>query len=183
MDKLTPVCQKGYSSTRRCQEVLIQLLENIENCKKLGKKAAILSLDIKKAFDSIGHQYLSKVLDFFNFGPNIKKWLLLLCTNRTACIKLDNNERTGYFNLLRGNAQGDIISPFLFLLGYQILLFKLQFDLQIIGTCEPAPDTLPAFIPQGTQVSYMNSKTLAMADDTTCLVTRDLETLKRFKIF
>ena len=64
--------QKGYSSTPRCQEVLIQLLENIENCKKLGKKAAILSLDIKKAFDSIGHQYLSKVLDFFNFGPNIK---------------------------------------------------------------------------------------------------------------
>ena len=118
MDKLTPVCQKGYSSTRRCQEVLIQLLENNENCKKLGKQAAILSLDIKKAFDSIGHQYLSKVLDFFNFGSNIKKWLLLLCTNRTACIKLDNNERTGYFNLLRGNAQGDIISPFLFLLGY-----------------------------------------------------------------
>ena len=182
MDKLTPVCQKGYSSTRRCQEVLIQLLENIENCKKLGKKAAILSLDIKKAFDSIGHQYLSKVLDFFNFGPNIKKWLLLLCTNRTACIKLDNNERTGYFNLLRGNAQGDIISPFLFLLGYQILLFKLQFDLQIIGTCEPAPDPLPASIPQGNQVSYMNSKTLAMADNATCLVKRDLETLKRIKI-
>ena len=31
-----------------------------------------MSLDIKKAFHSIGHQYLSKVLDFFNFGPNIK---------------------------------------------------------------------------------------------------------------
>ena len=72
MDKLTPVCQQGYSSTRRCQEVLIQLIENIENCKKLGKKATIMSLDIKKAFHSIGHQYLSKVLDFFNFGPKIK---------------------------------------------------------------------------------------------------------------
>ena len=125
MDKFTPVCQKGYSSTRRCQEVLIQLLENIENCKKLGKRAALLSLDIKKAFDSIGHQFLSKTLTFYNFGPRMSKWLLLLCSNRKACIKLDNNEKTNYFDLLRGNAQGDIISPFLVLLGYQILLFCL----------------------------------------------------------
>ena len=39
MDKLTPVCQKGYSSTHHCQEVLIQLLENIENCKKIREKS------------------------------------------------------------------------------------------------------------------------------------------------
>ena len=61
MDKMTPVCQKGYSTTRRCQEVLLQLIKNIEECKIKNKTAAILSLDIRKAFDSIGHQYLSKV--------------------------------------------------------------------------------------------------------------------------
>ena len=56
MDKMTPVCQKGYSKTRRCQEVLLQLSENIEECKIKNKTTAILSLDIRKAFDSIGHQ-------------------------------------------------------------------------------------------------------------------------------
>ena len=80
MDKLTPVCQKGYSNSRRCQEVLLQLIENIDQCKKNNKSAALLSLDIRKAFDSIGHCYIDKVLDFFNFGPVMKKWLLLLCT-------------------------------------------------------------------------------------------------------
>ena len=169
MDKLTPVCQKGYSTSRRCQEVLLQLIENIDQCKKNNKNAALLSLDIKKAFDSIGHRFIDKVLDFFNFGPVMKKWLLLLCTNRKACIRLDNNETTSYFNLLRGNAQGDIVSPFLFLLGYQILLFKLQFDLQIIGTCDPVAELSP-LLPASAQVSSMNSKALAMADDANILV-------------
>jgi hypothetical protein len=30
MDKLTPTSQKGYSATRRCQEVLIGLIDGIK---------------------------------------------------------------------------------------------------------------------------------------------------------
>ena len=96
-------------------------------------------------------------------------------------IRLENNEKTNYFDLLRGNAQGDIISPFLFLLGYQILLLKLQFDLQIVGTCEPAGALPPNILPQNAQVSCLDSKTLAMADDASCLVMMDLQTLTRIK--
>ena len=111
----------------------------------------------------------------------MKKWLLLLCTNRKACIRLDNNEITKYFNLLRGNAQGDIVSPFLFLLGYQILLFKLQFDLQIIGTCDPVVEHIP-LLPASAQVSSMDSKVLAMADDANILASMDLNTLSIIKV-
>jgi hypothetical protein len=74
---------------------------------------------------------MSQVFDFFNFGPNIKKWLILLGTNRQACIILEDELCTDYFDLERGNAQGDNISLFSFNLYYQILLFKLQYDLQI----------------------------------------------------
>ena len=56
-------------------------------------------------------------------------------------MKLENKKKTEYFKLARGNAQGDIISPFLFLLGYQILLFKLNFDLQILGITDNLPGT------------------------------------------
>ena len=141
MDKLTPTAQKGYSCTKRCQEVLIEIIEGINNCKIKQKKGALLSLDIRKAFDCIGHEYLDRVLSFFNFGPNFKKWLKLLSTDRLATIILDNNKATKVFKLHRGNAQGDILSPFIFLLGYQILLFKLQFDLQIEGIIDsPAAD-------------------------------------------
>ena len=53
MDKTTPICQKGYSSSRYCQEVLISVIESIEKCNSLKKKACGLSLDINKAFDSL----------------------------------------------------------------------------------------------------------------------------------
>ena len=133
MDKMTPICQKGYSGTRYCQEVLITVIESIEKCHKKKQRAALLSLDIKKAFDSLSHSYLQGVYKFFNFGPRLIKWLTIMCTNRKACVIIDEAVNTEFFDLERGNAQGDTISPFLFNLGYQILLFKLDLSLQIEG--------------------------------------------------
>jgi len=134
IDKMTPICQKGYSSSRYCQEVLISIIEGIERCNFEKKKGAVISLDIKKAFDSLSHQFLQGVYDFFNFGPVLKKWITLLSTKRKACIILEGGKFTEFFDLERGNAQGDTISPFLFNLGYQILLFKLELSFQIEGT-------------------------------------------------
>jgi Reverse transcriptase (RNA-dependent DNA polymerase) len=82
MHKLTNVGQHGYSSTRYTQEVLISLVDSIGIIKKSGEKAAIISLDIKKAFDSLSHSFMFEVLKFFNFGPRIIEWIKLLCTNR-----------------------------------------------------------------------------------------------------
>jgi hypothetical protein len=73
MDKLTPTAQKGYSAGRQCQEVLISVLDIISNCKFLNKRGAVLSLDIRKAFDTVSHAFMKKVLEFFNFGPYISK--------------------------------------------------------------------------------------------------------------
>ena len=69
MDKLTSVGQKGYSTNKQCQEVLISLIDSIQLCKKKNIRSALLSLDIKKAFDSLSHTYLKNVLTFFNFSP------------------------------------------------------------------------------------------------------------------
>ena len=75
----------------------------------------------------------------------------MISTNRRACIILENGLWGEIFELERGNAQGDTISPFLFNLGYQILLFKINFDLQIAGIITvPEPpehlDPLPASV-------------------------------------
>ena len=67
---------------------------------------------IKKAFDSLSHSYLHSVYKFYNFGPNLIKWIALLSTKRTVCIILGSEKMTDFFNLERGNAQGDTISPF-----------------------------------------------------------------------
>jgi len=190
MDKLTPICQKGYSSTRYCQEVLISIIEGIERCKAERKKGAVISLDIKKAFDSLSHSFLQGVYEFFNFGPVLKKWITLLSTKRRACVILENGKFTEFFNLDRGNAQGDTISPFLFNLGYQILLFKLELSFQIEGTRRETAEAVNAVAaaaaaaaPGGDregrqQLVSTDPKVAAMADDCTLLVKLNLENLQ-----
>ena len=185
MDKMTPICQKGYSSTRYCQEVLISVIEGIETCNRKNLKGAALSLDISKAFDSLSHSYLESVFTFYNFGPKLIKWIKMLSTKRTACILLEGNERTNFFDLERGNAQGDTISPFLFNLGYQILLFKLDLSLQIagiIGSSGPTANEEDGEV-QGDlgdqQVHNQDPKAFAMADDCTLLLKFEAENLRQ----
>jgi hypothetical protein len=180
MNKLTPCAQKGYANGRYCQEVLIGIIDTIETCKVNKTKGGLLSLDIQKAFDSQSHSYLQNIFKFYNFGPNISRWLTLLSTKRAARIIINSNISTEVFELERGNAQGDTISPFLFNLGYQILIFKLEYDLQIAGLTERVdlgPD-LPPLLPH---VSQVLPKVYAMADDATVLVRMERESLLRIR--
>jgi hypothetical protein len=64
MDKLTGIGKKGYSCTKQCQEVLINIVDSISTLKAHGKNGALVSLDIKKAFDSTSHKYLQLVYTF-----------------------------------------------------------------------------------------------------------------------
>jgi hypothetical protein len=180
MDKITKVAQKGFSSTKYCQEVLISIVDAINNLNHNRKSAALLSLDIKKAFDSTSHRYLQNVYSFFNFGPKFVQWLNLISTNRWACIILDNGMYSEFFYLLRGNAQGDTVSPFIFNLGFQILLLKLTFTLQIEGLVDfPVP---PADIPPlPVTVSTYTRKVFAFADDANMLVKLSYTSLSLIK--
>jgi hypothetical protein len=180
MDKITAVAQKGFSSTKYCQEVLIGLVDAINHLNFKKKPGALISLDIKKAFDSTSHSYLQQVYKFFNFGPNFIKWLNLVATNRRACIILENELYSDYFDLERGNAQGDTTSPYIFNLGFQILLFKLTFDLQIEGIVDFP--VLPYDIPPLPQaVGTYTRKVSAYADDANMLVKLEYSTLCRIK--
>jgi hypothetical protein len=180
MDKLTGIGQKGYLESKQCQEVLINIVDGISKLKHENKRGALISLDIKKAFDSTSHKYLQLVYGFFNFGPNFIKWLNLISTNRRACIILDSELCSSFFDLERGNAQGDTVSPYIFNLGFQILLFKINYDLQIEGIVDqpPIPPELP---PLPREVSNRPFKIFAFADDANTLVKAEVGTLNRLK--
>lgn len=80
----------------------------------------------------------------------------------------------------RGNAQGDIISPFLFLLGYQILLFKINHDLQIKSPLNTItiPEGCPPIVEE---VRILPTKVLAMADDANVIVEMEHGSLSLIK--
>jgi hypothetical protein len=56
MDKITRVGQKGFSSSKYCQEVLIDVIDSISAINKQKKNGVLLSLDINPLVD---HRYLS----------------------------------------------------------------------------------------------------------------------------
>jgi hypothetical protein len=87
-----------------------------------------VAIDMAKAFDTLSHDFLGKVYDFFNFGDSIKKWLSLLGNQREACNLLDNGKTTKNFPLRCGRPQGDNISPNTFNFAEQILIFKIELD-------------------------------------------------------
>ncbi len=90
-------------------------VDNIQTCKNNGKTGALISLDIRKAFDTISHNFLNKAYRFFNFGENIIRWLNIIGTKRRGCIIVENDMYTKFFDLKRGTAQGDTISPYIFI--------------------------------------------------------------------
>ena len=45
-----------------------------------------MALDFEKAFDSVSHFFLYKVLNSFGFGPLFCKWVNILYTNTESCV-------------------------------------------------------------------------------------------------
>ncbi len=113
--------QKGFTSERYIQEVLINVIENIAHCKSQNIPGCILSIDQAKAFDTISHAYMKEVYKFFGLGPEFIKIIETLCNNRTACIIFDDGSLSAPFDLGRGEAQGNTPSPLLYNMGEQIL--------------------------------------------------------------
>ena len=140
-DRILSRAQKGFSQSRVIQESIINILETIDYCKRQNISGALISIDQSKAFDSVSHSYMSKVYQFYGFGPRIQNWLKSIGTGRTASIIMGPGEVSSQFKLDKGHAQGDSPSPLLYNFAAQILLFKIELD-PGIKKIKP-PGTLP----------------------------------------
>ena len=184
VNRICSRAQKGYNNSRYTQEVLINVWETIKKCRTDNVNAAVMAVDMAKAFDTLSNNFLDKVFQFFGFGPSIIKWLTLLGTNRTACILLDDGSLSRIFNLERGRPQGDNISPNTSNFCVQILIFKLELDTAIV----PIPRDVPALdrVPN-LHTNFLfescreTSKNEGLADNNTSLVMLDLASLRAIK--
>ena len=89
-------------------------------------------MDARKAFESIDHEYLLKVLEAYVFGPKFINWVKLLNKNLKADI-LVNGYRTDKIDIEQSVKQGDALSCSLFILCMDPLIRKVNSDDTIEG--------------------------------------------------
>lgn len=132
LSKLIHANQTGFQSNKFIG-VNLQMMYNILSYTESENIPGMLVLvDFFKAFDSIDWNFIEQVLDYMNFGVDVKKWVNLFYSEITSCVMV-NGEYSEYFPIGRGVRQGDPLSPYLFLLCAEILAQAIRENDNIKG--------------------------------------------------
>ena len=124
--------QKGFLKGRYIGEN-IRLMYDVLMYTQLHQRPGLLLLvDFQKAFDSVAWSFLEKCLDFFNFGPDMKRWVKTFYNNISACVSV-NGHYSNWFPVERGCRQGDSCSPYLYLICAEVLSLIIRKNKDIKG--------------------------------------------------
>ena len=154
--------QVGYIKDRNIGEA-VRLIDDMFFNSLNQNNGYLAAADFEKAFDSVDHDFLFKVLELFGFGITFCSWVKILYTDISSCV-MNGGRSTGYFSIERGVRQGDPLSPYLFLLAIEILAHAVRADI----------------IFKGFKFGEQEVKHILYADDLTLFV-RDVNSVNRLQ--
>lgn len=103
----------------------------MEFTERYQMKGLLVAIDFQKAFDSINHDFMFKALSVFNFGPSLIRWIQIFYKNISSTVM--NGYTTALFKIFRGVRQGDLLSPYLFIICLEILAINVRLNKDIRG--------------------------------------------------
>ena len=126
--------QKGFVHGRFLGETVIELqtLMTMAQNYEQGDEFVLMSLDIEKAFDTIDWSFMRRTLINFGFPPYFMQWIKTIQTEVELRIA-NNGHLSSPFKVFKGVAQGDSLSPYLFILMIETLATHVRNNKSIKG--------------------------------------------------
>lgn len=118
LDKIISPCQSAFIPGRWITENQVIAHELLHSFKMRKVKSGFMALkiDLQKAYDRFNWNFIHAILKNLGFNAMFINWILT-CINSVSFEVLVNGGKTGQFNPSRGLRQGDLLSPYLFILG------------------------------------------------------------------
>ena len=82
-------------------KISVFIIDTMEYTKKYNIPGILVSLDFRKAFDSLEWPFIMRTLDVFNFGTSIQKWVSTFYTNIESATHIEwGGSRTLIFSII-----------------------------------------------------------------------------------
>ena len=99
LNKIIHLDQVGYMKNRYIGEAIRliddMIFHSINDC---DQDIFLIAVDFEKAFDSVSHSFLFKVLELFGFGPSFCSWVKTMYNGISSCV-MNGGFSTGYFDI------------------------------------------------------------------------------------
>jgi hypothetical protein len=139
--ELVHLNQYGFLKTRNIQDCVGWAYEYLHQCKQSRREIVILKLDFAKAFDTVEHQAIMKILSCQGYDDRLMHWMSMIISSGTSSVLL-NGVPGKKFNCRRGVRQGDPLSPILFVSVAELLqcMVNKLFQDNILSAPLPIPN-------------------------------------------
>jgi len=134
LHKLISTEQLAFMKGKQIQDgirLIDQVIETLEN--NSSNKGSVLAIDLQKAFDSIEHKHLWKVLESMNISQDTIKAIHTLYKGAESAV-INQGTTTRYFPIEKSCRQGDPLSPYLFLFAIEPLIRRLKSTMTGVNT-------------------------------------------------
>lgn len=120
--------QTAFVPGREISENIVLLREVLHSfsLSDYGNSEFCLKLDLSKAFDRMDWHYLRSILPLYGFPSKLVNWIMA-CVSSAEFSIVVNGRGDGYFRPKSGLRQGCALSPYLFILGMDLLSRGLDF--------------------------------------------------------
>jgi hypothetical protein len=131
LDSIIDEAQTAYVPGRSVADNLRTNFFFKTHCKMNNIDAVLISLDAKKAFDSVDHRYIEETLIAYGFGKGFIDIFKLLYKDLTARI-LVNGFLTEAIKIGRGVKQGDALSCAIFIICIDLEILTNLIKLKVL---------------------------------------------------